>query len=158
MIIIIRRICVVKLGHFRNMFRALLQQQGIFTTSQGIFATYRAFLQHFVGHFCCIQKIILSANNLVLRWAIFPYVTTRVAFLYGVLLGIVSYTEQNLAIWSRLYGVEYFCYSEKVIGVECFCCSEQIMLSRLFLLLRSSRQEVFCEKGLRSATLLKRRL
>ena len=32
------------------------------------------------------------------------------------------------------------------------------MRSRLFLLLRSSRHEVFCEKGLRPATLLKKRL
>ena len=39
-------------------------------------------------------------------------VMTRVVFLYPVLLGIGSYTEQNLAIRSRLYGVEYFCYSE----------------------------------------------
>ena len=83
-------------------------------------------------------------------------VTIRVVFLYQVLLGIASYNEQNLAngvgyteqsisaILSRLYGVEYF------------CCSEKIMWSRLFLVLRSSCQEVFCEKDLRPGTLLKK--
>ena len=62
-IIIIRRIriCIVKLGHFRDMCRALLQQEGIFETSQGIFATYRAFVQHCVGHFCRNQRATLSA-------------------------------------------------------------------------------------------------
>ena len=82
--------------------------------------------------------------------------TTRVVFLYQVLLAIASYNEQNLAngvgyteqsisaILSRLYGVEYF------------CCSGKIMWSRLFLVLRSSCQEVFCEKDLRPGTLLKK--
>ena len=51
-------------------------------------------------------------------------VTNRVVFLYRVLLGIASYSEQSLTIRSRLYGVEYFCYSE------------QVMWSRIFLLFR----------------------
>ena len=54
--------------------------------------------------------------------------------------------EQSISdIPSRSYGVEYF------------CCSE-VMRSRLFLLLRSSSQKVFCEKDLRAATLLKKSL
>ena len=48
-----------------------------------------------------------------LSWLLLT-VTTRVVFLYRVLIGIASYIEQNLAIRSRLYGVEYFCYSEQV--------------------------------------------
>ena len=88
-----------------------------------------------------------------------PVVTTRVVFLYRVLLGIASYTEQNLTIRSRLYGVECFYYSEQVkrsrifllfrvgykdqnisaipsrlCGVEYFCYSDQIIPSRTFLL------------------------
>ena len=41
-----------------------------------------------------------------------PNMTTRVVFLYQVLLGIASYTEYNLAIQSRSYRIEYFCYSD----------------------------------------------
>ena len=48
-----------------NMHReitAFLQHiQDILATSQCIFTTYRSFLQHCVGHFYRIQKIILSA-------------------------------------------------------------------------------------------------
>ena len=42
-IMIITIICIVKLGLFRNMFRA--------------------FLQHCVGHFCQIQRIIPSTTR-----------------------------------------------------------------------------------------------
>ena len=62
-IIIIIIICIVKLRHSCNMFRAFLQLQGILATFQDIFATCRAFLQHCVGHFCRIEKIILSATR-----------------------------------------------------------------------------------------------
>ena len=48
-------------------------------------------------------------------------VTTQVVLLYRVLLGMARYIEQNLAIWSRLYGVEFFCCSKQVCGVEYFC-------------------------------------
>ena len=105
-------------------------------------------------------------------------VTTRVVFLYRALVGIASYTEQNLAIRSRLYGVEYFCYSEQIIrgrlfllfrvghteqaisaipsrlyGVDYFCYSEQVIRSRLFLLFRV---EYFCcsEQAIRSRLFL----
>ena len=64
--------------------------------------------------------------------------TTRVVFLYPVLLGIASCTEQNLTLQSRLHRVEYFCYSEQVIR------------SRIFLTLES-----FSEKTLSSSVFLK---
>ena len=68
--------------------------------------------------------------------------------------------EQSIpAIPSRLYGVECLSISAILSGlyrVEYFCCSKQVMQTRSFLLLRSSRQEVFCEKDLRSGTLTKR--
>ena len=88
--------------------------------------------------------------------------------------------EQNIS--SRLNGMEYFCCSEQVMGVEHLYYSEQVITSRRFLLFRvayakqnisailnklygaelslllSSRQDVFCEKGLRPPTLLKNRL
>ena len=88
--------------------------------------------------------------------------------------------EQNIS--SRLNGMEYFCCSKQVMGVEHLYYSEQVITSRRFLLFRvgyakqnisailsklygvelslllSSRQEVFCEKGLRPPTLLKNRL
>ena len=64
-------------------------------------------------------------------------VTTRVDFLYQILLGIASYTEQNLAIRSRLYGVEYFCYSEQIIRGGIFLQFRLDMWSRTFLLLRT---------------------
>ena len=47
-------------------------------------------------------------------------VTTQGVFLYRVLRGIASYSEYNLAIRSRLHGVEYFCYSEWLYGVDYF--------------------------------------
>ena len=69
--------------------------------------------------------------------------------------------QSVFAIPSRLYGVEYLSISaipSRLYAVEYFCCSEQVMQRRLFLLLRSSRHEVFFEKGLRPATLLKKKL
>ena len=50
----------------------------------------------------------------------FWIVTTQVVFLYRVLLSIANYSEQNLAIWNRLYRVKYFCYSEQVTQSRIF--------------------------------------
>ena len=51
--------CIVRLPHFCNMFRASLQQKGIFATC--------------VGHFC---NIVLRQHDPVLRWGIFPSTTS----------------------------------------------------------------------------------
>ena len=108
--------------------------------------------QHFLTRFSCNRENVFYPDD---------GVTTRVVFLYQVILGIASYTEQNLAILSRLYSVEYFCYSVQVMRsrifllfrvgyteqnistipsrlcrVEYFCYSGQVIPSRTFLLFR----------------------
>ena len=71
-------ICIVKLRHFCNVFRAFLQLYGILATSYG---NHRAFLQRFrefsqhIGHFC---NIALPQYDLVLKWGIFPSTTSSV--------------------------------------------------------------------------------
>ena len=47
-------------------------------------------------------------------------------------IGIASYTTQNLAIWSRLYGVEYFCIPSRLYRAEHFYYSKQVMRNRIF--------------------------
>ena len=81
----------------------------------------------------------------------FFFATSRVVFSYRVLPGIAIYTEQNLAMRSKLYRVEYFCYSEQVMRSrifllfrvgsrlyreEHFYYSEQVLQGKIFLLFR----------------------
>ena len=107
------------------------------------------------------RNIFLPGLNQRVRHRTVAGVTTRVVFLYQVLLGIANYTEQDIAIRSRLYRVEHFHYSEQVMQsrifflfrvdyteqniftlpsrlyrVEHFYYSEQVMPSRIFLLFR----------------------
>ena len=70
-----------------------------------------------------------------------------------------SYIKQNLDIRGWLYRVECLSVStipSRLYKVEYFYCSKQVMLSRLFLLLRSSRQEVFCKKKSQACNCIKK--
>ena len=81
-------------------------------------------------------------------------VTTRVVFLFRVLLGIAPAT----AIRSIGYNTgQSISAIPSRLQSRIFLLFRVVMRSRTFLLLRSSHQEVLCEKGFRPATLLKKR-
>ena len=56
-----------------------------------------------------------------------PIVTTRVVFLYRVR----SYKKWNRAIRSRLYRVEYFCYSKQIIPSKTFLLFRVIYINEM---------------------------